>query len=163
MNKGPNNKRMRGRNNGRRNNGGGGGGGGGGHRLHHVVDSNGPEGRVRGTAQQVLEKYLALARDASSAGDRVTAENYYQHAEHYFRVISNAMGPRDRDRRGPQPSEGLPVLGDDMLNEPLNAEGGAEDEGPEDDAEGEPEAETSDGAEEPATEPEPEPRARVRA
>ena len=54
-----------------------------------TFDSNGPEIRVRGNAHQVLEKYLGLARDASSQGDRIAAENYYQHAEHYFRVISN--------------------------------------------------------------------------
>lgn len=149
MNKGPNSKRMRGRNNGRRNNNGGGGG----NRLHHMVDSNGPEGRVRGTAQQVLEKYLALARDAHSAGDRITAENYYQHAEHYFRVISNAMGPRDRDHRGPQPADGLPVLGDDM-SESMSADTAAEDDGPDDESEAETEA--GDGADKPAAESEPE-------
>ena len=51
-------------------------------------DSNGPDGKVRGTAQQVLEKYQALARDATSAGDRVAAEGYFQFAEHYYRVVS---------------------------------------------------------------------------
>ena len=50
-------------------------------------DSSGPEGKVRGTANQVYEKYLALARDASSSGDRVMAENFFQHAEHYFRIM----------------------------------------------------------------------------
>lgn len=88
-------KRMRGRNH--RPNGGGGGGGGGGFRnqqngiplnRNHVFDSSGPEMRVRGTAQQLYEKYQQLARDASSNGDRVTGEAYYQHAEHYFRIIS---------------------------------------------------------------------------
>ena len=88
-------KRMRGRNH--RPNGGGGGGGGGGFRnqqngiplnRNHVFDSSGPEMRVRGTAQQLYDKYQQLARDASSNGDRVTGEAYYQHAEHYFRIIS---------------------------------------------------------------------------
>src|SRR5687767_6753367 len=67
--------------------------------------SNGTEGRVRGNAHQLLEKYLALSRDANAAGDRIAAENYSQHAEHYFRVINaNAEGgPRSRDH---QPSEG---------------------------------------------------------
>jgi len=55
---------------------------------NQALESNGPEVKVRGTAQQVLEKYLALARDASSVGDRVAAENYFQHAEHYYRVIN---------------------------------------------------------------------------
>ena len=78
-------KRMRGRNH--RPNGGGGGGGGGGFRnqqngiplnRNHVFDSSGPEMRVRGTAQQLYDKYQQLARDAFSNGDRVTGEAYYQ-------------------------------------------------------------------------------------
>jgi hypothetical protein len=90
-------KRMRGR--GHRNGGGGGGGGGGGLRHHgggiplnrnHVFDSNGPDLRIRGTAQQLFEKYLQLGRDATGGGDRVMAESYFQHAEHYFRIL-NAM------------------------------------------------------------------------
>ncbi len=88
-------KRMRGR--GGHRNGGGGpirhhGGGGGGIPLNrnHVFDSNGPDLRVRGTAQQLFEKYLQLGRDATSGGDRVMAEGYFQHAEHYFRIL-NAM------------------------------------------------------------------------
>jgi hypothetical protein len=92
-------KRMRGRNH-RQGGGGGGGGSGGGVRHHsggnvplnrnHVFDSNVPEIRVRGTAQQLFEKYLQLGRDATSGGDRVTAEAFFQHAEHYFRIL-NAM------------------------------------------------------------------------
>jgi hypothetical protein len=95
-------KRMRGRNH--RSGGGSGGGGGGGSggaiRHHagggvplnrnHVFDSNGPEIRIRGTAQQLFEKYLQLGRDATSSGDRVMAEAFFQHAEHYFRIL-NAM------------------------------------------------------------------------
>ncbi|MBB3881219.1 DUF4167 domain-containing protein [Acetobacter oeni] len=57
---------------------------------NHVFDSNGPEVRIRGTSQQLFEKYLQLGRDATSSGDRVTAEAYFQHAEHYFRIL-NAM------------------------------------------------------------------------
>ena len=90
-------KRMRGRNN----RGGGapqGGGGGGSVRQgggipmnrNHVFDSSGPDLRIRGTAQQLFEKYLQLGRDATGVGDRVMAESYFQHAEHYFRII-NAM------------------------------------------------------------------------
>jgi hypothetical protein len=91
-------KRMRGRNH-RPGGGGGGGGTGGGMRHHgsgiplnrnHVFDSNGPDVRVRGTSQQLFEKYLQLGRDATSSGDRVMAESYFQHAEHYFRIL-NAM------------------------------------------------------------------------
>ncbi|WP_414639805.1 DUF4167 domain-containing protein [Arenibaculum sp.] len=54
---------------------------------HQTFDSNGPDVRIRGNAFQVHEKYLALARDAQSSGDRVAAENYLQHAEHYYRII----------------------------------------------------------------------------
>ncbi len=57
---------------------------------NHVFDSSGPDLRIRGTAQQLFEKYLQLGRDATSGGDRVMAESYFQHAEHYFRVL-NAM------------------------------------------------------------------------
>ncbi|SHE51420.1 protein of unknown function [Acidocella aminolytica 101 = DSM 11237] len=83
-------KRMRGRNHRS-------GGGGGGFRnqqngiplnRNHVFDSSGPEMRVRGTAQQLFDKYTQLARDAASSADRVLSEAYYQHAEHYFRVLS---------------------------------------------------------------------------
>lgn len=55
-----------------------------------MFDSNGPDVRIRGTAQQLSEKYLQLGRDATSGGDRVMAEAYFQHAEHYFRIL-NAM------------------------------------------------------------------------
>jgi hypothetical protein len=82
-------KRQRGRNRG----GGGGGGGKPQHNSNRAFDSNGPEGiKVRGAAQHVYEKYQQLARDAHTAGDRVIAENYLQHAEHYFRVM-RAMQP----------------------------------------------------------------------
>lgn len=57
---------------------------------NHVFDSNGPDMRVRGTAQQLFEKYLQLGRDATGTGDRILAEAYFQHAEHYFRIL-NAM------------------------------------------------------------------------
>jgi hypothetical protein len=59
---------------------------------NRALDSNGPDVRIRGTAQQIYDKYLALARDATSAGDRVKAENYFQHAEHYFRVLRSVQG-----------------------------------------------------------------------
>ena len=67
-------------------------------------DSNGPDGKVRGTAQQVLEKYQALGRDATSAGDRVSAEAYFQFAEHYYRVV-NAEGGGPQPRRELRPNE----------------------------------------------------------
>jgi len=76
-------KRMRGR-------------GGHGHRksqnpLTRVYESNGPDVKIRGTASHIAEKYIQLARDAQSSGDPVAAENYYQHAEHYFRLIAAAQ------------------------------------------------------------------------
>jgi len=67
---------------------GGGGGGGGNFNPNRSFDSNGPEVKIRGSATQVYEKYLQLARDANSSGDRVMAENYLQHAEHYFRIMA---------------------------------------------------------------------------
>ena len=75
-------------NHGGHNNHGGGGGGGGGHNPNRTFDSNGPEVKIRGSASHVYEKYLQLARDANSSGDRVMAENYLQHAEHYFRIMA---------------------------------------------------------------------------
>ena len=56
---------------------------------NQVFDSNGPEVRIRGTAHQVCEKYLAMAKDAGAVGDIVMAENYMQHAEHYQRMINS--------------------------------------------------------------------------
>lgn len=73
---------------------GGGNGGKPQHNANRAFDSNGPEGvKVRGAAQHVYEKYQQLARDAASSGDRVLAENYLQHAEHYFRTV-RAMQPQ---------------------------------------------------------------------
>lgn len=61
--------------------------GGGGNQSSRALESNGPDTKVRGTAAFIYERYLQLARDATSAGDRVIAENYLQHAEHYFRIF----------------------------------------------------------------------------
>src|SRR6201747_104251 len=106
-------KRMRGRNHRGGSGGGGGGGGGGGIRHHsaniplnrnHVFDSNGPDLRVRGTAQQLFEKYLQLGRDATSSGDRVMAEGYFQHAEHYFRILNAIAQAAQQNQPGQQGS-----------------------------------------------------------
>jgi hypothetical protein len=59
--------------------------------LTRVYESNGPDVKIRGTASHIAEKYLQLARDAQSGGDPVSAENYFQHAEHYFRLIAAAQ------------------------------------------------------------------------
>ncbi|MDE2334217.1 MAG: DUF4167 domain-containing protein [Rhodospirillales bacterium] len=99
-------KRMRGRNHRQ---------GGGGIRHHatgniplnrnHVFDSSGPDLRIRGTAQQLFEKYLQLGRDATGSGDRVMAESYFQHAEHYFRILNaiNAQQQQQQQQPGTQP------------------------------------------------------------
>jgi hypothetical protein len=93
-------------------NGGGGGGGHGHHKQHHphnpnrppnrnqIFDSSGPDVRVRGNAHQVFDKYQALAREASSAGDRVMAEAYWQYADHYFRLIQTMGGLIQRNNQG---------------------------------------------------------------
>lgn len=97
-------KRSRGR--GRRpqhtNGGGGGGGGGGGHNPNRTFDSSGPEIKIRGSAPHVYEKYLQLARDANSSGDRVMAENYLQHAEHYYRIMAAQQVQQQQFQAQPQ-------------------------------------------------------------
>jgi Domain of unknown function (DUF4167) len=59
--------------------------------INRVFDSAGPDGKVRGTPQQIIDKYNVLARDAQLSGDRVAAENYLQHAEHYSRLLGEAQ------------------------------------------------------------------------
>lgn len=87
--------------------GGGGGSGGGHHYQQHnnnqpnrTLESNGPDMKVRGPASHIYERYLQLARDATTSGDRVMGENYLQHAEHYFRMLRamqpSAPPPQDR-------------------------------------------------------------------
>src|ERR1700751_4840177 len=83
MRNGQNNKRMRNRNNNNNRRGQ--------NPMPRVFESNGPDIKIRGTASHVAEKYVQLARDARSSGDPVAAENYYQHAEHYFRLIAAAQ------------------------------------------------------------------------
>ena len=104
--KGPNNKRPRGyRGNGRRP---------GFHGRGSTFESNGPEGKIRGTAFQVIEKYQALAQDALSSGDRISAENFFQHAEHYYRVVAangwdqrgqRPQGQQHQQNQQPQPQQ----------------------------------------------------------
>ena len=59
--------------------------------INRVFDSSGPEGKVRGTPQQIIDKYQMLARDAQLSGDRVAYENFLQHSEHYSRLLSEAQ------------------------------------------------------------------------
>jgi hypothetical protein len=105
-------KRMRGRTH--RNSGGGGGGGSSSPRQYggniplnrnHVFDSSGPDLRIRGTAQQLFEKYLQLGRDATGSGDRVMAESYFQYAEHYFRIV-NAINQASQQQAGQAQNHG---------------------------------------------------------
>lgn len=73
--------------------------------VNRVFDSSGPEGKVRGTPQQIIEKYLALARDAQLSGDRVAEQSFLQHAEHYTRMLGEAMreqAERQAQFGGPQ-------------------------------------------------------------
>src|SRR5690348_17426233 len=87
------NKRMRGRNNNNNNRKSS-------NPLTRVYESNGPDVKIRGTASHVAEKYIQLARDSLASGDPVAAENYYQHAEHYFRLIAAAQ---EQFRQNQQP------------------------------------------------------------
>ncbi|MDA9415175.1 hypothetical protein XH81_09995 [Bradyrhizobium sp. CCBAU 25360] len=105
MRNGQNKQRMRNRNNNNNNN----------NRrsqnpMTRVYESNGPDIKIRGTASHIAEKYLQLARDARSSGDPVAAENYYQHAEHYFRLIAAAQ---EQFRQNQQPRGDEPISSDD--------------------------------------------------
>ena len=84
MRQNPNTRRSRGRGNRKP-----------GNSRNQIFDSNGPGARVRGNSAQIYEKYQQLARDATSSGDRVAAENYFQHAEHYFRLMEAAGANRN--------------------------------------------------------------------
>jgi hypothetical protein len=66
--------------------------------MNRVFDSSGPEGKVRGTPQQIIEKYQQLTRDSQLSGDRVAAENFQQHAEHYMRLQAEAQREIDARR-----------------------------------------------------------------
>jgi hypothetical protein len=106
------------------NNNNNGGGGGGGHNPNRTFDSSGPEVKIRGSASNVYEKYLQLARDANANGDRVMAESYLQHAEHYYRIMAaqaqaqqqyqqqQALQQQNNNQnRGPQGEGGQPFAG----------------------------------------------------
>ena len=66
--------------------------------LNRVFDSSGPEGKVRGTPQQIIDKYNQLARDAQLSNDRVATENFQQHAEHYLRLLAHAQKEQEARR-----------------------------------------------------------------
>jgi|UniRef100_UPI00403F99C7 hypothetical protein len=73
--------------------------------LSRNYESNGPDVKVRGNAAHIAEKYMQLARDAQSSGDSVMAENYLQHAEHYFRIVSSAQQAMNGPREGQSQDE----------------------------------------------------------
>lgn len=76
--------------------------------ANQTFESQGPEGRIRGTPAQIMEKYIALARDAFAAGDRVLGERFYQHADHYARLLGadeEGSEPRQSDRSQSSMSE----------------------------------------------------------
>lgn len=97
----PNQQNNKNRSRGRNNNGGRKHG----NPLSRNYESNGPDVKVRGNAAHIAEKYLQLARDAQSSGDSVMAENYLQHAEHYFRIISAAQQAQQAQFRGETATE----------------------------------------------------------
>ncbi len=88
---------------------------------------------MRGNAMQVYEKYVNLARDATSSGDRIAAESYQQYAEHYFRIINDTTDPQ---RPAPQPAVSEPAVSEPAVSEPAGSEpagaeqGAAESAGP---------------------------------
>ncbi len=70
-----------------------------GNTINRVFDSAGPDGKVRGTPQQIIDKYQILARDAQLSGDRVAAESFLQHSEHYARLLGQAMQQQQEQRQ----------------------------------------------------------------
>jgi len=123
------NKRMRGRNNNNHSNNNN-------NRRNHnpltrVYESNGPDVKIRGTANHVAEKYLQLARDAQTSGDPIAAENYFQHAEHYFRLIAVAQEQFRQSNPNFQPPRPEGGGGNDQQFQPRNEglEDGGEDDG----------------------------------
>jgi hypothetical protein len=74
--------------------------------INRVFESAGPDGKVRGTPQQIIDKYQALARDAQVSGDRVAAESYLQHSEHYSRMLGEAQRQQAENRASQEREEG---------------------------------------------------------
>jgi hypothetical protein len=105
------NKRMRGRNNNNNRKSS--------NPLTRVYESNGPDVKIRGTASHVAEKYIQLARDSQASGDPVAAENYYQHAEHYFRMIAAAQ---EQFRQGQQQPFQRPEGGEQQRDDSFDGE-----------------------------------------
>jgi len=102
------------------------------HNHNRAFDSTGPDIKIRGTAAHVYEKYLQLARDAGSAGDRVMQENYLQHAEHYYRIMMaqggqlNQQQPQQQQFGQQQPQQGQQPNGNGSGNGDGRPMGGGE-------------------------------------
>ncbi len=96
-----------------------------GNNVNRVYESAGPDGKVRGTPQQVIDKYLALARDAQTSGDRVMSENFLQHAEHYQRLLSAAQAASN-ERREQANGAQRPAQYDDDASGENSSEDGAD-------------------------------------
>lgn len=116
MRHGASGRRQRNRGNGGRN---------GGQPRVRVYDSNGPDVRIRGTAHQVCEKYLALAKDAAGADNAILAESYLQHAEHYQRLINRwdedlGMGGESHDKKYERKGRGKRRQAEDDLSLPAS-------------------------------------------
>lgn len=118
MKHGSNSRRPRGRGNGKRFSG----------PRTHLFESSGPEVKIRGTAQQVLERYLVLARDAASAGELVAAEGYFQHAEHYYRLLhaESQYGQGRGNGQGQQQGQQPPAAGTSPSPQPAYGEAPAQ-------------------------------------
>jgi hypothetical protein len=133
-----NGRRFRGRNNnngngqGNHNHGHHGNHGGGNRRINprvHTFDSNGPDVRIRGNAVQITEKYLTLARDAQASGDRVLAESYLQHAEHYQRMLGEMTEDYNRQQQLQQQQQQQPQQQNGNHNHNNRSEQGADNQG----------------------------------
>lgn len=99
--------------------------------VNRVFDSSGPEGKVRGTPQQIIEKYTSLARDAQLSGDRIGAENFSQHAEHYQRLLGEAqreIAERQRQQEAQKAQQPAQNQENDVIpvDDKIEKSGGAE-------------------------------------
>lgn len=90
--------------------------------VNRVFDSSGPDGKVRGTPQQIVEKYQALARDAQLSGDRVAAEAFQQHAEHYLRLLADAMREQNQRREAHEAQQAQHAQRRDTQNNNSNSQ-----------------------------------------
>lgn len=105
-------KRQRGRNRNNKSN----------NNSNRSLDSSGPDVKVRGSASTIYEKYTTLARDAASSGNRVKAENYRQHAEHYLRLVNKQEAAKQAAREEAEAAKAARANDDE--NEGEQQEGG---------------------------------------